>query len=796
MSVTGTIGNDQVFLDNAATESTLQKLLAAIEKLNGTVAAQKVAGTAKAAGIDPKIVDEANNKLGTIGKTATGATKSLDNFTTTTDTATNGLSKMANASASALGSLYAQLMSGQPSISGTLAAFEELPGPLGAVAKLFGAIAGFQEKNLDAYRQITSVGANFAGSLSDLRIASTKTYMTLDQFSKVITNNAQTLSKMGSNVNEGTQAFVQLSNSLLSSKAGENLLALGYSTEEVNNGMLGFINATGGRSAQELKNTQAITQASADYMTELDKLTQFTGASRKQMEEEQKKAAQQAAWQRALSKMSEEQRAKAQTAYNAAAASGIAGATDLVMSEMAGLPPVTKEAKELAGTMPDAYNGIRDMTDAAKSNTSTLGDVEKGFGKFNEGISNNVKNLGVAGDYMSLTGNKLVNSAGLYANQLEKGGKDTAEGTAKAFKDISAQQKKQTESQAADMTKAQNQLKEFGQVLMSIVAPIAGFLTPALKFLGPALMGLVAIVVGVRTAMMAWQAAMAIRGAFASGGARGVGGLIAEKVTGGGGAAGSASAAVGSGGGAAGFGKGFVTFVKSLGRGLASLAPIAVPMLIGAGAVAGVIAILGVGIAAAIAVIGVGLPVFAKGLKTITEIDGLALAKIAGGLMLLGPAMAIFSASMIASSVGTIGAKIGNFFSGGGPVSLIKDSITQLSPVIPQLVQIGPALEAYGRGIVAFGRAVSTVDVAKAERLKDIMKGPGVLEGIGSAIKDVGAATAKLMVGQTGGQEKSNLELTTLNNNVKELTKIMKEVAEHTKKTVDATKALNGNVFA
>ena len=219
-------------------------------------------------------------------------------------------------------------------------------------------------------------------------------------------------------------------------------------------------------------------------------------------------------------------------------------------------------------------------------------------------------------------------------------------------------------------------------------------------------------------------------------------------------------------------------------------------MLIGAGAVAGVIAILGAGVAAAIALIGVGLPVFSKGLKSIAEIDGLNLLKVAGALALLGPAMLIFSGSMIAAGLMTAGSKLIGFFTGGGPIDQVKTMALELGPLVPTIEKIGPALNNYATGIVAFGRAVASVDIGKAERLKEVMKGPGVLEGIGTAIRDVGAATAKLMTSNAGGQEKSGMELAALNNSIRELIKVTREISDYTKQTVDATKSLSGDHFA
>ena len=76
------------------------------------------------------------------------------------------------------------------------------------------------------------------------------------------------------------------------------------------------------------------------------------------------------------------------------------------------------------------------------------------------------------------------------------------------------------------------------------------------------------------------------------------------------------------------------------------------------------------------------------------------------------------------------------------------------------------------------------------------MKGPGVLEGIGSAIRDVGAATAQLMTGTQGSQENSNNQLAALNSHIAELIKVARDISENTKQTVEATKDLSGDHFA
>jgi hypothetical protein len=839
-SIVGSDGTKDVRLNNAATEATLKALLA-----TANIDTASLRAIAAKAGID-------NATLKDLEKEAVAGAASIQQTAISTDQLTDSQDKLVkhnqfvDASFAGLIDSTKQMAAGNATLSGVLGNFSALPGPLGLVVRALSAFAEFQETNMKTYRDMSSAGANFSGSLTDMRVAAQGAFVDLQTFGALIKNNSQVLGRMGGSVDDGARAFAAMSNSLITSGAGEKLLALGYSTEDVNQGMLSYIATSGGRTKKEMENTAAITAATAEYMTELDKLTQFTGINRKTLEEDQKKAAAQQAFQRKMASLGEEERAKLKAAYDAASASGIAGATDAVMSAALGMPPLTKEAQQLAGTLPGAYNGLTKMTDTAMRTGSSMDDVRRANGEFVMGAVQGAEQLGATGDALSLQGNQTINGAIGLQNQMNAKGIKSADDYSKAFKDIGDNQAKQAKSQADTMAVADRQLKEFGIAIMRIVGPILGVLTPVLSILGPLFLGVATGIVALKAAAMAYelflQAQKAKEFVSASGGVGAAGKKVGGDLLGGikdyikgtpaaptvpgAGAATAATTAAkaiptaaptGALGGvtAPPGGEGFVGFIKSLGQGLASLAPIAVPMLIGAGAIAGVIAIVGAGVAAAIAVIGLSLPVFGRGLKDIAEIDGMNLAKVAFGITALGGAMVVFTAGSIVGGLGSIAARLTNFFSGGGPIAMIKESVTALSPVLPQLTTLGPALNNYANGIMAFGKAVSTVDIAKAEQLKKIMAGPSIAESITAAGSKMIQAATNIALG-TGGsetkkaeeekaktaakgpstEEKTYSELQTLNTNMRELLRHIKDTAENTKKTHEATKNLNGNMFA
>jgi hypothetical protein len=879
--VTGQIGSENVILNNAASEATLLKLLEAFKAQGGSTS--KISGVAGAAGIDPATIKAATEAVDSNTKAHRNLTKEAQKFEESMrDAAQTTINRFALLNQTILG-----LMAGTQQTSTIVAGIgQQFGGTAGILIAGMSKLIAMQEENFATYQKLSASGVNFSGSLTQMRMAAADAYLTIDEFSKIMKDNSEAFARMGGTADEGARAFSAVGKELIQSPVGKQLMALGYTTEEVNSGLASYIAMTGGRNAQEMKDTKALSAAAGNYLKELDDLAQITGKSRQQQEEALKEASANQAYQSYLLTLDEKGREKAQIAMAEAMAKGGKGATEALQSRLLGLPPITKAAQEFEAVAPKMAAANRKMADAVGDASKGVADVKRAGGELGLAANQTKKDLGDTGKALIMQGGSFSSTIGAIfgtANRNAQQGVETMEDVERQRAEIEGKRKEREKSEADDMSEAMRGLKQLGAELWSVFSPLLTAVSKLASWIG-SLAGLLAdglkkfnlffeqfgtagtIVKGIVVALGVWLAAQKLANAQAV--LKSASGSIAEGfmdrargvLPGGGGGSprppappmgglgGAAGAAAGGGGG------GFVGFIKSLGRGLASLAPIAVPMLIGAGAVAGVITLLGAGVAAAVALIGLSLPTFANGLKAIAEIDGLNLIAVAGGIGALGLAMVAFTAGSVIAGLGTVGAKIANFFSGGGPVSLIKDTVKdltpilpqlerlgpslnsfatgllefgkglgnvdsgkvkdfsgmlktvssndtfaglgKLAPILPQLTQIGPALNSYANGIVAFGKAVNTVDLVKAEKLKEVIKGPGLLEGIGSAIKDVGAATSKLVSSNTGGQEKSSLELSALNSTMKEILRYMKETADNTKRNIDATKGLNGNLFA
>lgn len=482
-TVTGSIGGQAVQFNDAATDSTLREILAALHGQSGPAAAAKAAQIAATAGIN-----NANTQLQNLANTTTKAQEAgqkLGRGLGYAHTAAESLTESFNRADKALGAFVGQLITGTAQVSDFYASLSKLPGVLGTVAGLFQRIAQFQESNLSAYQQITNAGTNFGGSLTQMRQAALSTYMSFTDFTKVVSNNSEAFSRMGGTVDQGAKAFVKLSNSLLSSEAGDNLRALGYTTEQVNQGMINYINMTGGRTKDELKNTKDITAASVEYLTQLDGLAQITGKTREQQEQALKEANQNAAIQAKMANMDEKQKA----AYLKGLAEmegkfGKAG-REMYQAQVLGIPPMTEAAKNLTALAPEVSRASQGMADVANRG-GTLSETMRYSAQATEGAVKASERFGNIAGAMSFQGGALSESLmGLQkaANQARQQGRTTEAAELEARAKILEEEKKRKESEAKAAVEAQKAVQEMGQSVMAMLLPAIKLLTPVVNSL-------------------------------------------------------------------------------------------------------------------------------------------------------------------------------------------------------------------------------------------------------------------------------------------------------------------------
>jgi hypothetical protein len=472
--VTGRIGQDDVLLNNAATEATLKLLL------QSTLSANKqsltaVENLARSSGLNPQMVQAANQSLNVTAASGSKVGKVFESLGFVAGALSSTFKEAID--------LGTKLASNQAQASDVFAAFAKIPGPLGVIAGLFEKLAIFQQTTLTSYQTLTNAGASFGGSLTELRLAASSTYMTLNQFTDLVAKNADAFSIMGGSVDQGVRSFVKLSNSLLASDAGSKLLALGYTTEQVNSGMANYIAITGGRTAEEMRNTKAITAASAEYLTQLDGLAQLTGKSRQQQEETLKKASQNAAYQQKLLTMDEKQKAAANRGLAEMSAKFGQSGVELYQAQVMGIPPQTEAAKNLMALSADVAKASQGMADVANRG-GTAAETMKYSAEATQGAVNAAKQFeGVAGalsfrgDGASIALMTLIQAS----NKATQQGIANSENELQLRGRITAEQLSRQGSEARAAIETQKALTQLGQEILLAVMPIIRALLPVMN---------------------------------------------------------------------------------------------------------------------------------------------------------------------------------------------------------------------------------------------------------------------------------------------------------------------------
>jgi uncharacterized protein YidB (DUF937 family) len=349
MAVEGTIGGQPVILNNAATESTLDKIY---KILSSTISPEKLKeifeSSSGAGGVSNAAVKEFVQETGKASKIAAGLGGALGGLDSAADTYTKALSIGVD--------VVSQFTNNLGNASGLFGMMARQEGIVGALGRTFQIAAEFNEQQLKSYQDLTTAGINFGGSLADLRTSAAAMELSMDSFVSLMKNNSEAFGRMGGSANEGAQNFKKLSQAMFAGDAGNKLKNLGYTSEQVNQSMLNYIAFTGGRSAKEMQNTDKLSKSASHYMQNMDALATITGKSREQQEEAMKEAAANAAFESYLMTLDEDQRAKAMQGMQDAFAKGGKGAQESFMSAAQGFPPMTKAAQQytaIAGPMND-----------------------------------------------------------------------------------------------------------------------------------------------------------------------------------------------------------------------------------------------------------------------------------------------------------------------------------------------------------------------------------------------------------------------------------------------------------
>jgi len=143
-------------------------------------------------------------------------------------------------------------------------------------------LANYIDSNVSTWRELSSVGASFNNSLFDMISSAANSGMELDDYSKMIMRNSEQLARFGGTVTNGAK-FVGEFSKTFRRDLGSRFFEMGFTIEDVNESLIGFMSLESRRSANGLKADRKTQASAASYILQLDKLAKLTGEERKQL---------------------------------------------------------------------------------------------------------------------------------------------------------------------------------------------------------------------------------------------------------------------------------------------------------------------------------------------------------------------------------------------------------------------------------------------------------------------------------------------------------------------------------
>lgn len=487
---------------NGATEATLAELLSVAEQMNVNIS---------------RLVSSINS----------GNSTSSSNSTSTAGSALGALSKVAlpltiafgalNSAVSLVGSAFRAVWdpiaktgknlfdfaekaaSGTAKLSDFYAAFKDLPLFIGDIASLFSRIIAYSERLLTSYQNLTKVGATFGGNLFQMAQQAARAYMTVDEFSKVITENSQIFANMGSTVQSGINRFVEIQRTMMGpgSPYSKQILGLGFTFSEAAQSTATFIKMQGSAANLAKMSNQEIMRGAFESAKELDRLSIVTGKHRDVLQKEIDEVQGEEAYQQFLASIADPEVRKAIT-------TGVAEMTALGGKEvgkrakqfMMGMETPMNEAQTHGEIMSQGMmsNQLRMLKDAAFSRASVeqMGVLSRqAIFTVGQSANNTARTMGQTFNVLSAMGDPMVTSL----NQAMAFTRNTKDLNSKEYL-AKVEQEKKMKGNAAALAQAELSIKQFGLTIFGMVNRIIAPIANQLIVFGNAVSSIIATFVG------------------------------------------------------------------------------------------------------------------------------------------------------------------------------------------------------------------------------------------------------------------------------------------------------------
>lgn len=399
-------------------EQEIKTILDRLEKTNKNAAdsLRQAVAQLKKVGMDPRVIAQQSKELKANVKNLQLTNKEQEEYIDTIDKVAKSQEKLAKASqdlesgfyknyraiglnteqalkaaeqhkavSETLGRLGKAVETGSGRIDDYTSAFQ---GRLGGFGNAISIAGTNLQSNIDVYRTLSSVGASFGQDLVKLRETAAAAGLPIEDFTKLIKNNSQSLAALYGSTTLGATNFSRLSKEFRTANI-EYLAPLGVTVDDLNEALLATLNISRLTGSIDINDTKAQQTAARELVIEMDKMSKLTGQSRQALTKELQAQLTQTNFMAFMSKQTKE--AQASIGAFAAGITTIApelktGLLDLIASSGV---PTTKAAQDLVSVMRGSGNIVKQlnsgqidtatalsmMQDEAKKSVKTFGDL-------------------------------------------------------------------------------------------------------------------------------------------------------------------------------------------------------------------------------------------------------------------------------------------------------------------------------------------------------------------------------------------------------------------------------------
>ena len=395
MAIFAEFNGERIELNGAAEEATMKKILDAIQDQKGGSGGSAAAGGAAGAGAAGAMVklgkslNVVNIGFNILGRVVGGVVK--------------GFSALAGAGSAAV-KFSTALIDTQPTVKDLATGFKTITGDLLGLGSAIEAVVGLLQKNYNTFQQLSASGIMFGDRMTSLTRLGTAMGTSLQFASGELAKNAERLAYLGTATRGAAMAAE--AGAEMSARFSDDLLRFGMGFEEQNERFMDFFAQNTLALQKGTMSMQYLIDNSDDYAKSLRRISEITGKSAEEQEEQVRRLRQNKMFENYLATLPEGAKLAAEQLIRAASAGG-ADMVDVAQAALLGVQPLTDGAQNLSALMPGLNTTFGNLANQAnnfngdlKDFTKSMEDQLRGFANSNRGfVDANSKFFSVLGMY-------------------------------------------------------------------------------------------------------------------------------------------------------------------------------------------------------------------------------------------------------------------------------------------------------------------------------------------------------------------------------------------------------------